>query len=103
LEFEFTALARHLRVLLPPVWPVRVRRVLVSDGYGDCALVRESKHGPHFVLRVHKELDSSAQTLILIHEWAHALSWGTETHRVQAHGPEWGLAMSRIWQALLED
>jgi hypothetical protein len=94
--------ARHLRVLVPPVWPVYVRSVALSDSHGDCALVTETKKGPHYMIRVDSSLSDVAKTQVLIHEWAHCLSWHSESHRYQDHGPEWGLAMSRIWQALLE-
>tara|TARA_R110002012_G_scaffold316160_1_gene530796 strand:+ start:409 stop:633 length:225 start_codon:yes stop_codon:yes gene_type:complete len=73
------------------------------EDHGDCSLIKESKAGPHFIIRVNKELDEVAQVLVLIHEWAHALSWGSESHRIRNHGPEWGIAMSRVWQALNED
>ena len=98
----FRETAKQLRVLIPPVWPVTTRRLKMED-HGDCTFLKESKLGPFFVIRVNKELDEVAQVLVLIHEWAHALSWGSESHRIRNHGPEWGIAMSRVWQALNED
>ena len=101
---DFRNTARNLRVLVPPMWPIWVRRLTLPDeDHGDCAFVRESKKGPHFIIRLNRELSEDALIFALIHEWAHALSWGADTHRIADHGPEWGLAMSRIWQALLED
>lgn len=99
---EFRSVIRQLRVLIPPVWEVRVRRVKMSD-FGDCSLVAKPGRRPYYSIRVNRELAEDTQLFVLLHEWAHALSWGTESHRVRAHGPEWGLAMSRIWQALMED
>jgi len=100
----FIKIARELRVLVPPVWPVRVRRCKMPEGvHGDCALVVKKPSEPHYVIRVAKDLDEQAQVYVLMHEWAHALSWGSESHRIRNHGPEWGIAMSRIWQALVED
>ena len=99
----FGKAARALRVLVPPVWSIKVRRCKMPDGtHGDCALVT-SNPTPHYVVRVDKELDEQAQIYVLMHEWAHALSWGSESHRIRNHGPEWGIAMSRIWQAFVED
>ena len=95
--------ASQLRVLVPPVWPVKVRRVPLEEQFGDCSFIRQSKEGPYFLIRVAKSLDPDSALLILIHEWAHCLSWGSVSHRIRHHGPEWGIAMSRIWQALLED
>jgi len=99
---DLRVVLRQLRVLNPPVWPVIVRRVVMDD-YGDCAFVKESRKGPHFVIRVSKSLDGMATIFVLLHEWAHALSWGSDSHRIRNHGPEWGIAMSRIWQSLYED
>lgn len=96
-------LAAKLRILVPPTWPVTVRTVELAESHGDCELVKESKKGPHFRIRISKSLSPDAVQFCLIHEWAHCLSWGTESHRISHHGPEWGIAMSRIWQALLED
>ena len=97
---EFRKTIRDLRVLVPPMWPITVRRLKLPDAdHVDCTYVRESKKGPHFINR---ELSEDALIFALIHEWGHALSWGADTHRIADHGPEWGLAMSRIWQALWE-
>jgi len=99
----FRETARHLRVLVPPVWPVRVRRSkLADDVHGYCALSTQGRT-PHYTIRVNSELHEEAQVYVLIHEWAHALSWSSDSHRIRHHAPEWGLAMSRIWQALRED
>jgi len=100
--FDFLGTIRQLRVLVPPVWSVKVRRVRLAD-FGDCSLVVKVGQAPYYSIRVNRELRDDAQIFVLLHEWAHALSWGTESHRVRAHGPEWGIAMSRIWQALMED
>jgi len=101
---DFRKSARDLRVLAPPVWAVSVRRCKMPAGdHGDCSLVSKDGGQPHFRIRVAKALPEEAQVYVLLHEWAHALSWGSESHRIRAHGPEWGIAMSRIWQALVED
>ena len=71
--------------------------------HGDCSLSEKGKGAPRFTVRVDRTLAEEAQVYILLHEWAHALSWCSESHRIRAHGPEWGIAMSRIWQALVED
>jgi len=97
-------MVRDLRVLAPPVWPVKVRRRKLPEGVqGDCSLVVPEGQAPHYSVRISADLPEEAQIYVLLHEWAHALSWGSESHRIRAHGAEWGIAMSRIWQALLED
>jgi hypothetical protein len=101
---DFRTMARELRVLTPPVWPVRVRRMeLPEDSQGDCALLTPKGKPPYYIIRVSAALSEEAQVHVLLHEWAHALSWGSDSHRVGNHGPEWGIAMSRIWQAVLEN
>lgn len=98
------ATARQLRVLVPPVWPIRVRRTQLEDSYGDCTFFRGgNRQEPYFMIRIAKGMGPAAETLVLVHEWAHALSWGSDSHRIRSHGPEWGIALSRIWQALYED
>jgi predicted SprT family Zn-dependent metalloprotease len=76
----------------------------MPDGVeGDCTLIAKEGKSPRFAIRIDNKLSVDAQFYVLLHEWAHALSWGSESHRIRFHGPEWGLAMSRIWQSLLED
>lgn len=100
---DFAAMVRELRVLVPPTWKVKVRRLKLPEGHhGDCALIAKPTATPYFAIRVERHLDEQAQVFVLLHEWAHALSWGSESHRIDEHGPEWGLAMSRVWQAVIE-
>lgn len=100
----FTKTARDLRVLAPPVWAVSVRRCKMPSGtHGDCTMLAKEGEAPRFIIRVDRKLDEETQVYVLLHEWAHALSWGSESHRIRNHGAEWGIAMSRIWQALVED
>lgn len=102
-NIDFRTTIRRLRVLVPPVWPVKVRRIPLDSVHGDCSFVTKSNHGIHFRIRVTSRLSDESAIFVLIHEWAHALSWCSDSHRIRNHGPEWGIAMSRIWQALLED
>ena len=103
IEATLRDLLKRLRILTPPVWSVKVRRVKLADSNGDCELVKPTNGDPFFRIRLSDALEPEAMFYVLIHEWAHAISWGSETHRIEAHGPEWGIAMSRIWQQLLED
>lgn len=101
----FFRVVEQLKIQLPPSRPVTVLagRQLPNDG--DCSLAREK-----FRIRVSRELNESEAVDVLLHEWAHALSWeaclGTaaksrslspdEFDRL-AHGPKWGLAFSRVY------
>ena len=96
-----------LRTALPPKQPVVVRtnRQFVSRD-GDYFLVDGT-----FRIRISRELSLSQAVDVLIHEWAHALSWHTcvgglaRSRRISknefdrlAHGPKWGIAYSKVYQ-----
>lgn len=95
-------LVSFLREHHPTVYPVRVyfRDLRATDHLGSCELSR-GKRGKHFNITIHR-MDEAVQKHILIHEWSHAVAW-LEGHDVADHGPEWALAMSRIYRDVLED
>lgn len=100
---RFPRLLRALREHCPPVLPVRVRRCAMPDGLdavADCRLMEDDEGRPsHFAIRVDARLPDVAACDALAHEVAHALSWTTEHPAFLEHGPEWGLAMSRVYRA----
>lgn len=100
----------ELKINLPPKHPVVVqtnRQFVLWDG--DCCLV-----GDTFRIRISQELSLPQAINVLLHEWAHALSWHTcfsgvargrrisrqEFDRL-AHGPKWGLAYSKVYQCFI--
>jgi len=102
----FFRVVEQLKIHLPPSRPVTVltgRQLSKKDG--DCCVVRGK-----FRIRVSRELNESEAVDVLLHEWAHALSWEAcvgkaaksrsisdyEFERL-AHGPKWGLAFSRVY------
>ncbi len=101
----FFRVVEQLKIHLPPSRPVIVLagRQLANDG--DCSVVRGK-----FQIRVSRELNEAEAVDVLLHEWAHALSWEAcvgkaaksrsisdyEFERL-AHGPKWGLAFSRVY------
>ena len=102
----FLRVVEQLKIHLPPSRPVTVltgRQLSKKDG--DCCVV-----GGKFQIRVSRELNESEAVDVLLHEWAHALSWEAcvgkaaksrsisdyEFERL-AHGPKWGLAFSRVY------
>lgn len=90
--------AKALRKSVPPNLPVRIRKVPMVDHVG-MTILREGKT-PHYEIQLCTSLPENAAVLILLHEWAHALSWdkgGSD------HGPEWGIAYARCWRAYIED
>jgi hypothetical protein len=82
------------------------RQLAARDG--DCRIVRGK-----FQIRVSRELNESEAIDVLIHEWAHTLSWDVCVGKVAysrsisdyefdrlAHGPKWGLAYSKVYRCL---
>lgn len=90
-----------LRVNLPCAYPVSVRRMrkMPEDIEGDATFSRKGKW--RFAIRISAKLTWSAAIDTLLHEWAHALSWTASHQKFKDHGPEWGLAMSRCYQAVI--
>lgn len=92
-------LSRSVEVLkdeVPLDLPVRVTRPKKMQEWGTCEKLADPDR---FLIRVHKELDPDWAVAILVHEWAHARTW-VEDPRLDHHGPEWGVAYARCYQAL---
>lgn len=102
----FFRVVEQLKIHLPASRPVIVlagRQLSKKDG--DCCVFRGK-----FRIRVSRELNESEAVDVLLHEWAHALSWEACVGKVAhsrsisdheferlAHGPKWGLAFSRVY------
>ncbi len=101
-------LKRHL----PPSRPLTVlagRQLSKKDG--DCCVARGKLQ-----IRVSRELNESQALDVLLHEWAHALSWEACVGKVAysrrisdyefdrlAHGPKWGLAYSEVYLCFMSE
>ena len=87
-----------LRDRCPTLLPVRVYRRQINCGaVGLCKLVVDEKGQPvRFIITVDSRLPWNTAWHILIHEWAHAVSW-QDGETVDDHGPEWGLAVARCY------
>jgi hypothetical protein len=106
----FFRVVEQLKIHLPPRRPVVVltgRQFSSKDG--DCSLIDRK-----FQIRVSRELNESQTVDVLLHEWAHALSWDTRVDTAAknrsvseyefdrlAHGPKWGLAFSKVYQCFV--
>lgn len=101
----FFRVVEQLKIRLPPGRPVTVLAGRQLANHGDCGVVRGK-----FRIRVSRELNESEAVDVLLHEWAHALSWeacvgkvahsrSVSDHEFErlAHGPKWGLAFSRVY------
>jgi hypothetical protein len=105
---HFHGVLRGLRGLLPAAFPIIVRSAwLPSDALGCCHRTDE-----RFVIRLADRLSQPEAVEVLLHEWAHALSWNhaldklatdpdvhPETFEAGAHDGAWGHAYSRVWRA----
>ena len=91
-----------LRCLCPTKYPVKVvwARSPRSEGLEDCLafcdLVKRAE--PYFIIKIPGTLHRTHQCELLIHEWAHALSW-FQVPLSQPHGRHWGIAYSKAYQA----
>ena len=96
---------RHILYLLRegtlPPHPVTVLTVKMSaeDGWGTTGW---SEKKQHFTIRLSKDLSEHARELVLLHEWAHVLSWAVqEVGDTQDHDVLWGAAYARTYRAYI--
>ena len=88
---DITGLARHLRACFPS-HRVHVRRRRLGLDYGTCAY-----RPPLFLITLDASLSRDAAILVLVHEWAHVLSWDRYTQ--EPHCDRFGIAYARAWRA----
>ncbi len=107
----FRRVLAHLRDTCPPAKPVIVRASnLPSTTLGEC-IGRPSR----FVVLVNHFLTEQNAVDVLIHEWAHALSWNclieeqgkrndVDDRQFQelSHDETWGCAFSKVYRAYIE-
>ena len=93
----FQEVIRFLKKECPADRPIRVRRTSTpASTYGDCSQV-----DAYYLIRISDQVTHEMAVIaILIHEWAHALSWEASVH--EAHGNQWGIAYSKVYRALLK-
>jgi len=93
---------RTLRETHPCKYPVRVYRRPLKDKdlLGDCLLI-DGKHGKYFRIRVCSSLPVGLAFGILLHEWAHAMTWD-QSHQ-EDHGDAWALAYAELWREHMGD
>ena len=91
---KFHDTARLLKKSLPADLPVKIRRVIMpKDAWGDCSL-----EGDYYLIRVEKNVPDYLAIDILMHEYAHALSWNKQDD----HSNSWGIAYAKIYRKYLE-
>ena len=95
---RWTEAIAALRTLCPVYrYEVTVRRCTMPkdcDGYvrpdGDTKLS----------VRVNRALETSQAVEVLVHEWAHAMTWDIEHERSWSHSAYWGVAYAEAYRAV---
>ncbi len=92
---------RWLQIQFPTPYPTILKVMRLPRGdMGDC-----TKGGRRFVIRVHEDLLWVSSIEILLHEYAHAMSW--PPGKLEVHEPDhsdtWGLAYAKVYRAFQED
>ena len=102
---DIRRVAAKLRRTVPPLLPVSVyvRRQVYESGeklWGKADLSREGTRDKFriYVTKSHPQIMRDT----LLHEWAHCLAWEAGTVTFGDHGPAWGLAMSRVYSAMVD-
>lgn len=85
--------------MIPPKnYPVEVRRVYLANDAGYCEFNDKKQQ---FDIRINNKLCSDAAILILLHEWAHALTWEHAEHPEvdeEGHGSLFGHYYAIVWR-----
>lgn len=89
--------------------PVKVRTVgntpelkrLNALGYCYLANSSKPKSKRYFVIVIPRDTDKSVLVELLVHEWAHAMSWYNEAKG--DHGPSWARSYSELYQLIIDD
>ena len=57
--------------------------------------------GTYFKVEIQRNLNFQIKMEVLIHEWAHVISWFGAGHE-EDHPDDWGLAFAKIYREFLE-
>lgn len=96
----FRLYLKRLRSRLPADLPVKVRFVEGLERIaGDTAFT--SKTDTHYLIELDKKISDDMAALLLVHEWAHALTkpWESREH----HSNAWGVKSAKCWRVAVED
>ena len=103
---EFQHTVNYLRSLCATPMPVRLRFVrLPNNKLGQC-----KRNKNHFVIELNSAMGQFQAIDVLVHEWAHALSWNYAMDKLAkvaildpeqfdraCHDSAWGCAYSRVY------
>lgn len=103
---SFKQINNLLKKRLPPAYPVKIQYVKSGSGYFGYVDLKTQRNGrKYFLLKI--SLDQCEDTAIetLMHEWAHIISWPVGNSWVdwrEDHGPDFGVAYSKVYQVVIE-
>lgn len=91
----FRRTVEDLLAICPVKYPVSVRRCkMANDDFGDADFRKGKYH-----IRINRDLDPDFQIWVLVHEYAHCLSWNVIHDRTSEHGPYFGVAYAEAYNA----
>jgi hypothetical protein len=85
-----------------------IRRVKMGpDEFGDTERVEvppeegfeDAPPEYRYVIRINSALPTDFAVWVLVHEWAHVMVWPIYGERDADHGPYWGIAYGKAYQA----
>jgi hypothetical protein len=90
---------KKLKARVPLALPIRlewVDKVDPQENLAECNLIFPTKRCPYYRLRISKHEISTLYEAweMVVHEYAHALSWSGNHRNLPDHGPLWGIAYS---------
>ena len=85
---------RDLRNQHPADLPVRVVRRPMAKYHGLTARCGDT----HYLITIDSALPNPIAWMILLHEWAHALTWGACKEDDVDHNDAWGIAYAMLWR-----
>ena len=88
-----------LRVMCPTQYPVVVRRSkLPHNCFGEADLIKKGRR--HFKIRLSSRLSVDFLIWVLVHEWAHCMTWDVTHRRHDDHGAFFGIAYAEAYKAI---
>ena len=88
-----------LRVLCPLSCKVSITRIRMPSGsFGDC-----DKRSGRFYIRVERNIGLHHSLLVLVHEYAHAMTWELYKRRDGDHTAHFGVALAECYRAIWEE
>jgi len=107
---RFNLVIRILREEFPTNRPIKCRRVGSSDrmlkklnahGYTHLVNADGLSKDQYFIVVINRSLDWQKQLDVIMHEWAHAITWDYPSS--QDHNREWANAYGKIYRRIIED